>query len=570
MTDPRHPWLDHYPEGVAWDAPIPTAPLATLLDEAASAYGDRPAWSFFGGRTTWGEVARTVDRIAAGLQHLGLQKGDRLGLLLPNCPAYPLLFFAGLRAGLTIVNFNPLYTVRELEQQARDAECAAIATLDLAALYPKAASLLGSGAVGRLIVCPFADMLPPGRRTLFSLLKRRDRAAIPADPRHTSLAALAAETAALAPVAIDPARDIAVLQYTGGTSGSPKGAMLSHANLYANASQGVLWFKDTIPGAERTLAALPFFHVFAMTTVLLFSVRAAAEMILMPRWDLEQAIRLIGRHKPTYLSGVPTLFNAIASYRGRADLSSIRFCISGGAPLPPEVKHRFEARTGCVVVEGYGLTETSPCVICNPPGGRNKPGIGLPMPATIAELREPSDPGRAVPQGERGEVCLRGPQIMLGYWRNPQETAAATTPDGLFRTGDIGVMDAEGYFQIVDRIKDVILAGGYNVYPRLVEDAIYEHDAVAECTVIGIADAYRGETVKAFVALKPGATLDAAALRTFLTDRLSPIEMPKHVEFRDSLPRTLIGKLSKKELVAEERAKSAAIGPNHAAIVPDV
>ncbi len=555
MTGHDRPWLDHYPAGVDWYAPIAAAPVTRLLDDAAQRFATQPAWDFFGRRTSFAEAAETVGRIAAGLQGLGLGRGDRLGLLLPNCPAYPLLFFAGLRAGLTIVNFNPLYTARELEQQARDAECRALATLDLAALYPKAAALLQAGAVGRLIVCAFADMLPAGKRALFNVVKRRDRAAMAWSERHTALAELAGETAAPVPVAIEPARDIAVLQYTGGTSGLPKGAMLSHANLYANAVQGVRWFKDTQPGQERTLAALPFFHVFAMTTVLLFSIHSGSEIILLPRWDLRQAIRVIARRKPTYLSGVPTLFNAIASYPGKADLSSIRFCISGGAPLPPEVKHRFEARTGCVLVEGYGLTETSPCVICNPPGGRNKPGIGLPLPGTIVELRDPADPSRTVAQGERGEVCLKGPQVMLGYWRRPEETSAAMTADGFFRSGDIGVMDEEGYFQIVDRIKDVILAGGYNVYPRLVEDAVYEHEAVAECTVIGVPDAYRGETVKAFVALKPGAALSEAGLLAFLAERLSPIELPKQIEFRDALPRTLIGKLSKKELIAEERAK---------------
>ncbi len=558
MDDAPHPWLDHYPDGVDWHAPLPSAPLTKLLDDAAALFPNQPAWQFFGRRTSFADACRQVDRLAAGLQRLGLQKGDRLGLMLPNCPAYPLLFFAGLRAGLTIVNFNPLYTPRELEHQARDAECAAMATLDLASMYPKAATLLQNGAIGRLIVCPFADMLPAAKRALFNVVKRRQRSNVRWDRRHSAFDDLETDGAPLVPVEIDPARDIAVLQYTGGTSGTPKGAMLSHANLYANATQGVLWFKDTRPGQERTLAALPFFHVFAMTTVLLFGVHAAAEIIMLPRWDLRQAVRTIARRKPTYFSGVPTLFNAIASYPGKADMTSIRFCISGGAPLPQEVKHRFEARTGCVVVEGYGLSETSPCVICNPPGGRNKPGIGLPMPQTIAELRDPSDPARAVPQGERGEVCLKGPQVMLGYWRRPEETEAATTPDGFFRTGDIGVMDEEGYFQIVDRIKDVILAGGYNVYPRNVEEAVYEHPAVLECTVIGIPHAYRGETVKAFIALKPGATLTQAELLGFLAERLSPIELPKQVEFRASLPRTLIGKLSKKELVAEEAAKRAA------------
>ena len=554
--DALHPWLDHYPDGVDWHAPIPTAPLHVLMQEAGTRYGDRPAFDFLGRRTTWAEAAAMAARIAAGLQRLGYAKGDRIGLLLPNCPAYPMLFFGALQAGLTVVNFNPLYAARELEAQAQDAGILAIATLDLAATYPKAAALLAGGAVARIIVCPFADMLPASKRTMFRMLKRRDRVVPPRDAAHVWLADLMAPGAPPQPVDIDPHRDVAVLQYTGGTSGTPKGAMLSHANLYANTVQGVRWFKDTRMGQERMLAALPFFHVFAMTTVLLFSVYAGAEIVMLPRFELKNAVRAIARRKPTFMPGVPTMFNAIAGFKGRADLTSIGFCISGGAPLPAEVKARFEARTGCVVVEGYGLTETSPCAACNPPGGLNKTGsIGVPMPGTTVELRDPADPMRRVPQGERGELCIKGPQVMLGYWRRLEETAASTTPDGFFRTADIAVMDADGYFSIVDRIKDLILAGGYNVYPRVVEDAVYQHPAVAECTVIGIPDSYRGETVKAFVVLKPGASLTAPALLAFLKDHISPIEMPKHIEFRDTLPRTLIGKLSKKELVAEERAK---------------
>ena len=554
--DPLHPWLDHYPDGVDWHAPIPAAPLHTMMEQAGERYGDRPAFDFLGRGTTWAEAAAMAARIAAGLQRLGYAKGDRIGLLLPNCPAYPVLFFGALQAGLTVVNFNPLYTVRELEAQARDAGILAIATLDLAATYPKSAALLASGAVARVIICPFADMLPASKRTMFRMLKRRDRAAPPRDAAHVWLADLAAPGDAPQPVDIDPHRDVAVLQYTGGTSGTPKGAMLSHANLYANTIQGVRWFKDTRMGQERMLAALPFFHVFAMTTVLLFSVLAGAKIVMLPRFELKNAVRTIARRKPTFMPGVPTMFNAIAGFKGRADLTSIGFCISGGAPLPAEVKARFEARTGCVVVEGYGLTETSPCAACNPPGGLNKTGsIGVPMPGTTIELRDPADPLRRVPQGERGELCIKGPQVMLGYWQRPEETAASTTPDGFFRTADIAVMDADGYFSIVDRIKDLILAGGYNVYPRVVEDAVYQHPAVAECTVIGIPDEYRGETVKAFVVLKPDTALTAPELLSFLKDHLSPIELPKQIEFRDTLPRTLIGKLSKKELVAEERAK---------------
>ncbi len=554
--DASRPWLDHYPPGVDWHAPIPVGPLHTLLEEAGARFGAAPAFDFLGRRTSWAEAAAAAERVAAGLQRLGYGKGDHIGLLLPNCPAYPLLFFGALRAGLTVVNFNPLYTARELEAQARDAGILALATLDLTALYPKAAALLGSGVVARLIVCPFAEMLPAGKRALFRVLKRRDLASPPNNASHVWLGDLVAGPGAPAAVEIDPHTDVAVLQYTGGTSGTPKGAMLSHANLYANTIQGALWFNDTRPGQERTLAAIPFFHVFAMTTVLLFSVRVGSEIIMLPRFDLAQAVQAIARRRPTFMPGVPTMFNAIAGFGGRADLSSIRFCISGGAPLPPEVKARFEARTGCVVVEGYGLTETSPSAVCNPPGGLNKAGsIGLPMPGTIVELRDPADPSRRVPIGERGELCIQGPQVMLGYWNRPDETAASMTEDGFFRSADMAVMDADGYFSIVDRIKDLILAGGYNVYPRVVEDAVYSHPSVAECTVIGVPDEYRGETVKAFVVRKAGAALSEAELLAFLKERLSPIEMPKQVEFRDSLPRTLIGKLSKKELVAEERAK---------------
>ncbi len=552
------PWLEHYPAEVDWHAPMPVGTLHSLLQDTGARFGPRPAYEFLGRTTSWAQALDASTRIAAGLQREGFKPGDRLGLLLPNCPAYPALFFGALMAGLVVVNFNPLYSPRELEHQARDAELSALATLDLAATYPKAAALLRDGAVPRLIVCRFTDMLPPAKAVLFGLLKRRERAFPPTDDRHIAWQDLL-RPGTPAPVPIDPVQDIAVLQYTGGTSGVPKGAMLSHANLYANALQGGGWFHQARPGEERVLAALPFFHVFAMTTVLLFGVALGAEIIMLPRFELAQAVATIARRRPTFMPGVPTMFNAIAGFAGAADLTSIRFCISGGAPLPAEVKARFEARTGCVVVEGYGLTETSPCVICNPPGGLNKTGsIGLPLRATEACLRDPADPARSVAAGERGELCLRGPQIMLGYWRRPDETASSMTTDGWFRTGDIAVMDDQGYFYIVDRIKDLILAGGYNVYPRVVEDAVYQHPAVLECTVIGIPDAYRGETVKAFVVLRPGEPLTAEALRTFLTEHLSPIEMPKQIEFRDSLPKTLVGKLSKKELVAEERDKALA------------
>ena len=560
--DELRPWLGAYPPEVDWHAEIEPISLPEMLARAGRLHHDRPAFDFFGRRTTWGQAAAAADRVAAGLMALGLARGTRLGLLMPNCPAYPLVFFGALRAGLVVVNFNPLYTNHELAAQARDAGVAVMATLDLQATYPKAAKLLDDGVVGRVLVCPFAPMLPRAKGVAFRLLKRGTLARPPRDDRHVWLSDLLATATPPPPVAIDPARDLAVLQYTGGTSGLPKGAMLSHANLHANAAQGILWFHATRPGQERVLAALPFFHVFALTTVLLFAVHAGAEIVMLPRFVLADAVATIARTRPTYLAGVPTMFNAIAGFAGKADLSSIRSCISGGAPLPAEVKRRFEARTGCVVVEGYGLTEASPCTCCNPTTGENRAGtIGQPMSRTDQQLRDPADPARRVAAGERGELCVRGPQVMLGYWNRPEESAAAFTPDGWLRTGDIATVDADGYFSIVDRIKDLILCGGYNVYPRTIEEAIHRHPDVAEVTVIGVPDPYRGEAAKAFVVLKAGATLTQAALLAFLREYLSPIERPREVEFRDSLPKTLIGKLSKKELVAEEAARRAA-APN--------
>ena len=556
--DTRRPWEASYPAGVDWHAPIEAAPLPSLLERTAALRGAKPAFDFLGHTTTWAEADAAATRIAAGLQGMGLKKGDRLGLLLPNCPAYPLLFFGALKAGLTVVNCNPLYTEREIEAQVRDAGVTVMAAVDVATIYTKVAGLLARGVLQRVIICPFAQMMPAGKRMLFRLFRRKELALVPHDMRHVRLPELAACADPLEKVDIDPQTDVAVLQYTGGTSGTPKGAMLTHANLFANTVQLRLWFKDVKPGQERVLAVLPFFHVFAMTTVLLASVDGGQEIVMLPRFELTSVIRTIARRRPTMLPGVPTLFAAIAGYRGKADLSSIRFCISGGAPLPQQVKRNFEARTGCALVEGYGLTEASPCIACNPPGGRNKSGsIGLPFPGTDISLRALDDPLRPVAQGESGELCVRGPQVMRGYWNRPEETSGAFA-GGWLRTGDVAVMDEDGYLSIVDRIKDLILVNGFNVYPRAVEEAIYRHPAVAECTVIGVPDPYHGEAVKAFVACKPEQALDGRELALFLRDHLAPIELPKQIEFRDSLPRTLVGKLSKKELVAEERAKLAA------------
>jgi long-chain acyl-CoA synthetase len=356
---------------------------------------------------------------------------------------------------------------------------------------------------------------------------------------------------------VDLDNDIAVLQYTGGTTGRPKGAMLTQGNLSANVSQMLLWYVDLNPGEEKVLGILPFFHVFAMTAVMNFAVAAGAQMILLPRYELDQTLKTIHKKKPTIFPAVPTIYAAInqSPDLSKYDLSTVRYCISGGAPLPLEVKETFERLTGCRLVEGYGLSETAPVATCNAMKDINKPGsIGQVMPQTEISIHDLEAPHDALSTGERGEVWIKGPQVMKGYLNRPEETADSLR-DGWFRTGDVGYMDEDGHFFLVDRLKDLILCSGYNVYPRMIEEAIYLHPAVAEVTVIGIDDDYRGQSPKAFVKLKDGEKITEDEMKTFLEDKLSKIEMPSKIEFRLELPKTIIGKLSKKELVAEESEK---------------
>jgi long-chain acyl-CoA synthetase len=483
--------------------------------------------------------------------------------MLPNTPYYVIAYFAVLRAGGTVVNINPLYVEREIQQLIADAGCGIVVTLDLKLTYDVLERLRDGKPLKSLVVCPMADILPFPKDMLYRALRRRDQAEAPVDEAHVAFSALVDNDGLLDPPPIDPIRDVAVLQYTGGTTGTPKGAMLSHANLVANVRQCTAWFPEFRPGEERTLAVLPFFHVFAMTVVMNLSLASGAEIVLMPRFDLKELLKTIHHKRPTSFPGVPTLFTAInnAKHLDRYDLTSIRSCISGGAPLPVEVKTQFEALTGCTLVEGYGLSETAPVVACNPLKGVNKPGsVGPPMPGTVIDIVSTDEPMRVLGIGERGEVRVRGPQVMLGYWAQPEATSDVLR-GGALRTGDIGYLDEDGYLFLVDRIKDVVIAGGYKIYPRLVEEAIFQHPQVRECIVIGVPDRYRGQTVKAFVVLREGEHLKAEELTEFLEERLSPIEMPKLIEFRESLPRTLIGKPSKRALEQEEAARAHAGKP---------
>jgi long-chain acyl-CoA synthetase len=552
------PWLKRYPAAVDWYLPLSVAPLYTLLDDTVARHAGLPCTSFLGRTLTYAEIGRLVDRAAAGLQQLGVGKGTKVGLFLPNSPTFIVYFFAVLKAGGTVVNYNPLYTVSELTAQVEDSDTELMITLDLKVLFDKVEALLVSGALRRAVVCSFPALLPVAKAALFRLFKSKDLARPLASPARDRIVpegdVLTTEGGAPRPVAIDPQQDVAVIQYTGGTTGTPKGAMLTHANVYVNVQQVTAWAPELLDGEERVLGVLPFFHVFALTVVMNFGIAKGAEIIIMPRFVLNEALRLIDKTKPTIMPGVPTLFNAIMHHPKikSHDLSSLKFCLSGGAPLPLEIKHRFEAITGCKVVEGYGLSETAPVATCNPLDGPVKAGsIGVPLPGTTLSLRDLGDPTQEVAQGEKGEICIKGPQVMLGYYKRPQETAEQMVGDFL-RTGDVARMDADGFFFIEDRIKDLIISSGFNVYPRRIEEAIYEHDGVAEVTVIGIKDHKRGEAPKAFVKLKPGARVTAEDLIQHLRLRVSKIEMPAQIEFRDELPKTMIGKLSKKELKAEE------------------
>jgi len=544
----------HVPEEMP---PIAPRLLTDLLDHAVEAHGAWPAIDFMGRKWTYAEVGELSRRAARGLQDLGVKRGTRVGLCLPNTPYYVVCYFAILRIGGIVVNFNPLYTEREMEHLVDDSGAEFIVASDLALSLPKIEPLVGKGALRRVIVCPIADALPKLKGRAYRLLKRKDIAHEPHDLRFLRFADLIARDADPDPVERSPS-DLAVLQYTGGTTGVPKGAMLSHANLAANSAQMIAHVGHMPETQERTLGVLPLFHVFALTTVLNYSVDTAAEMILLPRFEMKSFLATAKRTKPTQFFGVPTLYTALNNKELHGEFDNVRVCISGGAPLPLEVRQKFEQRTGVRVVEGYGLSEASPIIACNPLEGDVKDNsCGPAFPGTVLEIRDPDNPHRVMPQGERGEVCARGPQVMSGYWNRPEESEK-TFIYGALRTGDVGYLDEDGYLFLVDRIKDMILCGGYNVYPRTIEDALYEHPMVHEAIVIGVPDAYRGQAPKAFVALHPGDVLDQDTLMAFLKERLNKIEMPAAIEFRDSLPKTLVGKLSKKELVEEENARRAA------------
>ncbi len=535
--------------------------LTEPFDYAVSTWPQRIAIDFLGREWTYGEIGELVDHVAAGLQSAGLNQGDRFGLCLPNTPYSVIMYYAVLRAGGVVVNLNPLYSDSEVEFLVTDSGAKMVAVPDLAMIHDKVAHAWGKGDLEAIVLCPMADVLSFWKSVGLRTVKRSSLAKRRADITYIDYNDLVEDQTPLKPVSLDP-HDVAVLQYTGGTTGRPKGAMLTHANLAANAAQMVLHVGEERDVQERTLGVLPLFHVFALTCVLNFGIETGSELVLLPRFEMDEVLKTLKRKPPTQIFGVPTIYNAFGQLPDDKvpDLSAVRTSISGGAPLPLDVRRRFEERTGSPVSEGYGLTEASPIITSNPLLGRTPVkdnSCGPAFPHTIIELRDPETGAMVTEPGAKGEVCARGPQVMKGYWNRPGATEE-TFADGALRTGDIGYLDEDGYLFLVDRMKDIILCSGYNVYPRAIEDAAYEHEAVKEAIAIGIPDDYRGEAPKLYIALKEGMELSEEELDAFLKERLNPIEMPDAYEFRDELPKTLVGKLEKKELVAEEKAKAAA------------
>jgi long-chain acyl-CoA synthetase len=560
-------WERSYPPGVRWDIEIPNRPLYAILDDAVAAHGPRVAVDFLGKTLTYAELGRLVDRAAAGFRRLGVAQGTRVGLFLPNSPQFIIAFFGVLRAGGIVVNMSPLDAAQELQHKAADSGAEIVVTLDLNALYPQMAKLLGTTGVKRLVVGTLQEMLPFPRNLLFPLVKRAEIARVPRDDSHTTFAALIDNDGRheAAPVA-DPADEVAVLQYTGGTTGLAKAAMLTHRNLYAAHCIYSEFCGGDEPsiglGDDVFLAVLPLFHIFALQVNMLMGLSVGGRLILHPRFEIEAVLKDVAAKKPTVFPGVPAMYQAILNHpeSARYDLSSLRLCISGGAPLPLDTLQRFEARTGTRITEGWGMTETSPAGTGNSQRSPYKEGsCGMPQPRIEIRVYDLETCTRAMPTGEKGEICITGPNVMKGYWQRPEATAEAFNADGFFRTGDSGYIDEDGYVFLVDRIKDMLLVSGFNVYPRNIEEAIYQHPDVEEVIVIGIDDAKRGQVPKAFMKLRAGAeTLTLDALKDFLEDRIGRHEMVRAMELRDQLPRTPVGKLSKKELYAEEQAKQAA------------
>jgi long-chain acyl-CoA synthetase len=580
VTDHR-PWFASYPDGVPKTLePFPETSLYTHLESAARRFPNAPAVSFWlpgapmGKTLSYAQLVKHVDRFARVLASLGLRKGDRMGLILPNCPQYVIAYYATLRLGAIVVGNNPLYTERELSHQLSDAGIEVAVTLDV--LYPLVSKVRDEAGLREVIVGKVTDFAPfPLNLLAPRQIKKHELAAghpwppVPPEAKVRWWKELMRQSLPEIPVAdVDARNDLAGLIYTGGTTGLSKGAMLTHDNLVANVMQGAAWFPGLQDGQEGVMCIIPFFHSYGMTVAMNIGIFKAAKLVLMPQFELEPTLKVIQKEKPTLFPGVPRLYIAIneAKETGKYDLRSIKACLSGAAPLPLAVAERFARITGSQVAEGYGLTETSPITHANPIYGKRKEGsIGLPIPDTDCRIVDLEDWTKDVEPGQEGELIVSGPQVMQGYFNRPEETEGMIKSDDdgtrWLLTGDIAKMDDEGYFFIVDRKKDMIIVSGFNVYPTDIEQVLYRHPKVQKVSVVGIPDDTTGEAVKAFIVLKEGESATVEEIRGFAKDPqygLTGYRAPKFIEFRDSLPETLVGKVLRRKLVEEERAKAQA------------
>tara|TARA_R110002110_G_scaffold307689_1_gene521386 strand:+ start:1644 stop:3323 length:1680 start_codon:yes stop_codon:yes gene_type:complete len=551
--DQRVIWNTRYNHPTPWDQYYAPLSMPGMFFASAGRLGDANLLDFMGRKYSYAQMAAEIVRVAKGLQDMGVRKGDRIGLFLPNVPHYVSAYYGAMAVGATLVNFSPLYTVDELNHQIEDSGTKILFTLSAKALLPTAYQVLQQSSLEHLIVGSITEALPAGKALLYSLFRRNESSAIPDDDRITAFADLVRNDGNYKAPKIRADRDIALLQYTGGTTGTPKGAMCTHQNLTANARQ-INDIDPFIDEVDRVMGVLPFFHVFANSAVLNRTVQRGGEIVMLPRFDAKQTLAAITRAKITAMPGVPTMYQALLDHpdTDKTDFSSLKVCVSGGAPLSMELKNRFEAKTGAKLVEGYGLTESCGVVSANPYMALNKPGtIGQPVPGTIVKLVDKGDPAKPAPEGEPGELIFSGPQVMQGYWNLPEEDKQVFV-DGFLRTGDVATIDEDGYIKIVDRLKDMIAVGGFKVFPSQVEEVLYKHEAVKEALVIGVPDDYRGESPKAYVALYPETMATGDQIMEWLNPQLGKHERVVDVVVRDSLPKTMIGKLDRKALRIEE------------------
>ncbi|WP_409251570.1 long-chain-fatty-acid--CoA ligase [Bacillus sp. SCS-153A] len=555
----ERPWLELYPEEIKKELDYTPAPLQDYLTQAAELYPEKCAIHFMGKEIKYNELYDSALKFANYLKTLGVEKGDRVAIMLPNTPQSVIGYYGILYAGGVVVQTNPLYMEREIEYQMNDSGARVILTMDI--LFPRVTKVMKETSLQHVIVTAIKEYLPFPKNLIYPFIQKKQYGIVvkvePSDQFHLFTDIMKTADNKSIEIPFDFEEDLALLQYTGGTTGFPKGVMLTHKNLVSNASMCDAWLYKCKKGEEIMLGILPFFHVYGMTAVMILSVMQGYKMVLLPKFDPETTLKTIQKQKPTLFPGAPTIYIGLLNHPDlkKYDLSSIDSCLSGSAPLPVEVQERFEEVTGGKLVEGYGLTESSPVTHANFLWDREriKGSIGIPWPDTDAAVFS-METGEKLPPNEIGEIWVKGPQVMKGYWNRPEETEM-TLRDGWLLTGDLGYMDEKGYFYVVDRKKDMIIAGGFNIYPREIEEVLYEHPDIQEVVAAGIPDPYRGETVKAYVVLKEHSSITEEELDAFARKHLAAYKVPRLYEFRDELPKTAVGKILRRALVDEEKKK---------------